>query len=90
MGTQGLGLGPERPDDEPQGFGLDLFRWWFEGPLGWTVAPLLVAGLFFLWDWGGYRGKFEPWGDPRSLADIWWHFPLMFVAVAIVIRLVYR
>jgi hypothetical protein len=87
--TQELGLKAERPT-EPRGFGADLVQWWLQGPLGWTTVPAAIAGGLFLFDWGGYRGKFEPWGDPRSLADVWWHFPLMFAAVATVIKLIYR
>ena len=67
-----------------------MTRWLVTGPFGDLVIASLIGGFFFLWDWGGYRGKFEPWGDPRSLADIWWHFPLMVLAVAIIIRIFYR
>jgi len=38
------------------------------------IAAFLGVMLFLL-DWAGYSGKFRPWGDPRSLSEIWWHFP---------------
>jgi hypothetical protein len=89
--TQRLGLGPERPPDEPQGYAADFLNWWAAGPLGWTIVPAGIAGFIFLFDWSGYQGKaYSRWGDPRPLADIWWHFPLQFAAVAIVIKLIYR
>jgi len=35
--------------------------------------------IIFLFDWAGYQGKFLPFGNPRSLAEIWWHFPAVVV-----------
>lgn len=37
---------------------------------------VLFGGLLSLAEWAGWRGKFYPWGDPRPVAEIWWHFPI--------------
>jgi hypothetical protein len=47
---------------------------------GEAVFLSIVAGfMVFLMEWAGWRGKFEIWGDPQPLGEIWWH-PLEFAA----------
>jgi hypothetical protein len=69
--TQGLGLGPPPPDDDHRQNVLDRWIW---GRFGWSFVALVITVVFFIFDWGGYRGKFAPWGDPRPLSEVWWHF----------------
>ena len=54
------------------------------------VISFLLAAFCFAWDWGGYRGKLMPWGDPRLLSDIWWHFPLYFVGCGLFVEVFRR
>jgi hypothetical protein len=86
VGTQKLGLGSDSStnsednlvqarDDDTAKFAERLFNSRF----AWTIPPFGIGGLFFLMDWGGYRGKFMPWGDPRPLSEVWWHVPLWFL-----------
>lgn len=91
MGTQKLGLGPDSSfDTDDAGRRLDDARWkarndyvselmdrWFASRWEWTTVPVGLSVLCFLFDWGGFRGKFIPWGDPRTLSEIWWHFPVI-------------
>jgi len=37
---------------------------------------LIMGGIMTLLEWVGYAGKFRPWGDPKPLSDVWWHFPI--------------
>jgi hypothetical protein len=41
---------------------------------------LVFGGLFTVWDWAGLRGGYF-WGEPRSLSEIWWHFPVIAAAL---------
>lgn len=95
MGTQKLGLGPdssfdsednlERAKHEAIEKSSDRFGRLLDSRFGWLVLPFGLSVFFFFCDWGGYRGKWQPWGDPKPLADIWWHFPLLFVGSAVLI-----
>jgi len=43
------------------------------------IYALVLAVLLTLWEWAGLRGRYF-WGEPRSLSEIWWHFPVSAVA----------
>jgi hypothetical protein len=71
--TQGLGLGPPPPDDDHRQNVLDRWIW---GRFGWSFVALVITVVFFIFDWGGYRGKFAPWGDPSRGGHLaTHHFP---------------
>ena len=78
-GTQRFGLGPSPPDDDQR---PTLLTRWIWGRFGWSFVALLITVVFFLFDWGGYRGKFAPWSDPRPLWEVWWHFPVVFAIIS--------
>lgn len=98
MGTQKLGLNPDESFDSEENleraaqddrnqrdeavsrFILRLGAW----HRGWILVATCFASFLFLCDWGGYRGKFAPWGDPKALSDIWWHFPLILATTLVV------
>ena len=94
MGTQKLGLGPDSSFDSEDNLErariedtAERVSRWFNSRFGWLTVPFGLALFIFLWDWGGYRGKFMPWGDPKPLAEVWWHLPVLFVMLAVVFRL---
>lgn len=99
MGTQRLGLGPDEgfdseenldraslqdgkePDEAIRKLTNRLVAWRHS----WILVALGCASFLFLCDWAGYREKPAPWGDPKSLSEIWWHFPLILAAALIVV-----
>jgi hypothetical protein len=52
------------------------------------VFGVVGGAIVFLADWAGWRGNVQPWGDPRPLTDVWWHFPV-FVAVCFALTLLW-
>jgi hypothetical protein len=96
MGTQKLGLGPDSSFDSEDNLqranGEQLgksLRWVFNTRFGWLVLPFAVAVILTLMDWGGYRGKVYGWGEPRTLAEGWWHLPVWFVVLAAGCRVIF-
>ena len=97
MGTQKLGLGPGESLDSEENLARAADRKrreeavsrfierLFAGHRGWVLVATGLATFLFLCDWAGYRGRFVPWGDPKSLSDIWWHFPIILIATLAVI-----
>ena len=51
------------------------------------VLALLAGSLLFLFDWAGYRGKFQPLGEHREIGEIWWHLPAYIVGFALAMML---
>ena len=51
------------------------------------ALALILGSLLFLVDWAGYRGKFEPLGEPRHLDQIWWHLPAFVFGLALAMML---
>jgi hypothetical protein len=41
----------------------------------------------FLFDWAGYHGKFQPLGEHREIAEIWWHLPAYIAGLALAMML---
>jgi hypothetical protein len=64
----------------------ELWNRWFDSHWAWMTIPIVGAVLGFLLDWGGYRGHFAPWGDPRPFTEVWWHFPMYLAALMAAIR----
>jgi hypothetical protein len=93
MGTLKLGLGSDPSTDSEDDLkranqdAVDQFMIRvLDSRFGWLLVPFALAVFFFLWDWGGYRGKFMPWGDPRPRVEVWWHLPIYFAGLAISLR----
>ena len=51
------------------------------------VLALLAGSLLFLFDWAGYHGKFQPLGEHREIAEIWWHLPAYIAGLALAMML---
>jgi heme/copper-type cytochrome/quinol oxidase subunit 2 len=86
MGSQKLGLGKDSSFDSEDNLERARIEDTAEqavrftnSPFRWIIVAFGLAVVCFLIDWGGYRGKMMPWGDPRPLAEVWWHFPVFFV-----------
>ena len=50
------------------------------------VYAILFGTIGFLADWAGWRGSNTPWGDPRPLREIWWHFPIFVGGIFVLFR----
>ena len=49
--------------------------------LSWTITPIVLALFFFGLDWANWRSRHAGFGEPRRLADIWWHLPVLIVGM---------